>query len=77
MQNENNYVIRKYLEFYKKMGYFPKFFNAYNCAEVLDVSTNITCSCSSIGGASTVTVLEVDSEFFEKHKNLFKGFSDG
>lgn len=75
MQNENDYIIRRYLEFYQKNGYLPEFFNPYNCAEVQDISVTLMCSCASM--ASALAIMEIEPEFLESHKELFRGFSDG
>ena len=59
MMNENDYVITKYIEFYKKNGYLPEFFNAYNSAVITDLAPSITCACGSIGGSCGVAIIEI------------------
>lgn len=73
---EYDYVVRRYLEFYMKHGYLPKLFSPYNCSDIEDICVNLTCSCSSAGGTGGIAILEVNSEFLESHKELFRGFSD-
>ena len=38
----NDFVLKKYKEYYEKYGYFPRMFNPYNCSEIKDVAPCVT-----------------------------------
>ena len=54
----NNFVLKKYKEFYKKNGYIPKMFNPYNKAEIVDVAPCITANCGSECSSAAVLIIE-------------------
>ena len=54
----NGYVLNKYKEFYKKNGYIPDLFNAYNCYEVGDIAPTITSQCGSTTTTATILIKE-------------------
>ena len=54
----NNFVLKKYNDFYKKHGYIPPLFNPYNCAEVKDVAPCITTKCGNTTTSATVLIIE-------------------
>ena len=58
MSGKDDFVSKKYKEFYKKNGYLPEFFNPYNCSKISDVSPTITSQASHMTSSSTVLVLE-------------------
>jgi hypothetical protein len=44
--------------FYSEKGYFPKYFNAYNCAEITDIAPTITAACGIQNSSGTVLIIE-------------------
>ncbi len=69
-----DYVKGKLDEFYKKNGYIPKFFNAYNCSEIKDKSPTQTMYCGSQTSSATCLVFENIALFTEQgtSKNIFE-----
>lgn len=53
---ENTYVGKKYNDFVKNKGYFPKMFNPYNCKEIENVAPTQTTQCGSTASSATVLV---------------------
>ena len=56
----NNFVLKKYKEFYETNGYIPEMFNPYNALEITDVAPTITTQCGSTTSSSTVLIIEKD-----------------
>lgn len=54
----NDFVLKKYKEYYEKHGYFPHMFNPYNCAEIKDVAPCVTTNCGGTGCSATVLIIE-------------------
>lgn len=52
------YIKRKYMEFYEKHGYIPKFFVPYNCAELKDFCHTLTVSTGNASGCGSCLVVE-------------------
>lgn len=57
------YVNDKYMQFYKKFGYLPKYFNPYNCTELEDFAPTLTAQGDSITKSGTVLIIEEISKF--------------
>ena len=53
---ENTYVGKKYNDFVKNKGYFPKMFNPYNCKEIENVAPTQTTQCGNTASSATVLV---------------------
>lgn len=51
-----SYVDKKYNDFVKNKGYFPKMFNPYNCKEIENVAPTQTTQCGSTASSATVLV---------------------
>ena len=51
-------INRAYEEFYKKNGYLPKYFNAYNCSEITDIAPTITAACGVQNSSGTILIIE-------------------
>ena len=60
----NNFILKKYIDFYKKHGYIPRVFNPYNCSEIKDIAPCITTRCGNTTTSAAVLILE--SEIFRK-----------
>ena len=58
----NDFVLKKYIEFYKKNGYIPKMFNPYNKAEIHDIAPAITTQCGSTTSSAAVLIIESEVE---------------
>ena len=56
----NDFVLKKYKQFYDKYGYIPPIFNPYNCAEIKDIAPCVTANCGS--DCSSAAVLIIESE---------------
>jgi hypothetical protein len=54
----SDFVLKKYIEFYKKHGYIPPMFNPYNCAEIKDIAPCITTNCGNITTSAAVLIIE-------------------
>lgn len=52
------YVNSKYTQFYEKYGYLPKYFNPYNCTELVDFAPTLTSQGDSITKSGTVLIIE-------------------
>lgn len=52
-----------YRKFFEKRGYLPRFFNAYNCSEIVDVAPTITAACGISTASGCTLVLEGGEEF--------------
>lgn len=56
-----SWIEKKYIEFYKKHGYIPEYFEPYNCREVKDYAPTLTAhSNASSTCVGTVLVAEID-----------------
>lgn len=55
---ETSFVVNSYLEYLKQHKTFPKMFNPYNQAEIIDVAPTLTCGCGSWQTSATVCILE-------------------
>lgn len=58
----NDFVLRKYKEFYKKHGYILPIFNPYNCAEIKDIAPCLATNCGCATVSSTVLIIERKDE---------------
>ena len=58
----NDFVLKKYKEFYDKQGYIPPVFNPYNCAEIKDIAPCISTQCGSTTTSATVLIIESESD---------------
>lgn len=47
LQQDKQFVFRKYMDFYNKNGYLPKYFNPYNCSELTSIAPTVTTQCGS------------------------------
>jgi hypothetical protein len=54
----NNFVYKKYLEFYEKYGYIPEMFNPYNTTEITGIAPCISTQCGSTTSSATVLIVE-------------------
>lgn len=63
MSNKETWLQRKYREFMKKHGYYPKIFEPYNCRELTDYAPTLTAnSMTSPTRAGTVLIIEVGQD---------------
>lgn len=53
---EDTYVSKKYNNFVKEKGYFPKMFNPYNSKEIKDIAPTQTTQCCSTSSSATVCI---------------------
>ena len=58
----NDFVLKKYKEFYDKHGYVPPMFNPYNRAEVEDIAPCLATNCGCITVSSTVLIIESEDK---------------
>lgn len=56
----NDFVLKKYKQFYDKHGYVPLVFNPYNCAEIKDIAPCISTQCGSTTTSATILIIEKD-----------------
>ena len=54
----SEYVNRKYREFYEKHGYLPKYFNPYNCSEIIDIHPTLLAEGERITSSGKVLIIE-------------------
>ena len=54
----NNFVLKKYKEFYEKNGYIPEMFNPYNATEIFDISPCLATNCGCTTVSATVLIIE-------------------
>lgn len=59
----NNFVLKKYKEFYKMYGYIPPRFNPYNCYEIGDIAPTITSQCGSTTTTATILIKEIEVDY--------------
>lgn len=55
---KDTFINRAYDRFYKKKGFIPKYFNAYNCAEIKTVAPTVTANCGQPTSSGCVLILE-------------------
>ncbi len=53
-----SYISNKYLQFFNKHHYIPKYFNPYNMSEIKEVAPTQTANCGQFGVSATVLILE-------------------
>ena len=58
----NDFVLKKYIEFYKKNGYIPKMFNPYNQTEIVDIAPTITSQCGSTTSSAAILIIESEDD---------------
>jgi hypothetical protein len=58
----NDFVLKKYKEFYNKHGYVPPIFNPYNCTEIKDIAPCISTYCGSTTSSATVLIIETEGK---------------
>lgn len=58
----NEFVLKKYQYFYEKYGYIPKYFQPYNCMEITDICTTISCQSGVQGHIGNILIVEVDKD---------------
>lgn len=58
----NNFVLKKYKEFYKKHDYIPLMFNTYNCMEITDIAPCLSTQCGSTTSSATILIIERKNE---------------
>ena len=54
----NNYIRKKYNEFFIKKNYIPKMFNPYNTKEIIDFAPTITANVGNASSSSAVLIIE-------------------
>lgn len=54
----NNFVLKKYQQFYDEHGYIPPVFNPYNCVEIKDISPCVSTQCGSTTSSAAVLIIE-------------------
>ena len=54
----NDFVLKKYKEFYEKYGYIPLMFNPYNCTEIKDIAPCMSTQCGSTTTSAAVLIIE-------------------
>lgn len=73
MEKAVGFVEKKYMEFFKKKGYIPRYFNAKNCTEIVDYAPALTTSSGSATGIGSILILEeVKDESSSKKKRNFR-----
>lgn len=55
---KENYIHKKYQEFYNKNGYIPEMFNPYNSSEIKNIAPTQSTQCGSTTSSSTILKLE-------------------
>lgn len=55
-------INRAYEDFYRKNGYLPKYFNAYNRSEIKDIAPTITSACGVQNSSGTILIIEDSDE---------------
>lgn len=56
-KNNHSWLEKKYIEFYEKHGYIPKYFEPYNCREVKNYAPTLTAHsncCSTFAGTTLI-----------------------
>lgn len=54
------YLTQKYIEFYRKKGYIPKYFSARNCTGDPDIAPTLTTSSGSHTGTGAIAIFRLD-----------------
>lgn len=62
----NNFILKKYVQFIERNGYFPMMFQPYNCSEIFDVSPTITANCGSTTSSAAVLIASLGDEEMNK-----------
>lgn len=62
ISDETSYVTKKYIEFYKKKGYIPRYFNAYNCKEITDTAPTLITKSDTKQGSGSILFFYVKEE---------------
>lgn len=54
----SKWVNDKYEKFYKENRYLPKYFDVYNCLEILNIAPSITTRSNGAMGSGTLLIIE-------------------
>lgn len=65
----NNFILKKYVQFIERNGYFPMMFQPYNCSEIFDVSPTITANCGSTTSSAAVLITNLGDEEMNKEES--------
>lgn len=57
---KQSYIEKKYLEFYEKHGYIPKYLDVYNAKEVTNIAPSLTTRSNGAMGSGTLLIMEED-----------------
>ena len=64
----NNFILRKYIQFIERNGYFPMMFQPYNCSEITDISPTLTANCGSGTSSAAVLIASLGDEEMNKEE---------
>ena len=64
----NNFILRKYIQFIERNGYFPMMFQPYNCSEITDISPTVTANCGCKTSSATVLIASLGDEEMNKEE---------
>lgn len=62
----NNFILKKYVQFIERNGYFPMMFQPYNCSEIFDVSPTVTANCGCTTSSAAVLITYLGDEEMNK-----------
>ena len=65
----NNFILKKYVQFIERNGYFPMMFNPYNCSEIFDVSPTVTANCGCKTSSAAVLITNLGDEEMNKEES--------
>ena len=65
----NNFILKKYVQFIERNGYFPMMFQPYNCSEIFDVSPTITANCGCGTSSAAVLIASLGDEEMNKEEH--------
>ena len=64
----NNFILRKYIQFIERNGYFPMMFQPYNCSEITDISPTLTANCGCGTSSAAVLIASLGDEEMNKEE---------
>ena len=64
----NNFILKKYVQFIERNGYFPMMFQPYNCSEITDISPTLTANCGCGTSSAAVLIASLGDEEMNKEE---------
>lgn len=76
ISNKYSFVKQNYKKYFNTFHTIPTYFDAYNCAEIIDYATTVTTHCGMSGSTGSILVLEEGESFMQEDIALVKSIKD-